>query len=1131
MAFETNTNHREYTVAGNRKRTSKQRKPADRKVSRRTVLKGGGAAIAAGVGHLVPGPVSDLLGSATLAAASTEFGGYLPQLRRYPYLTDVVGSYAAINWATDRSQSKASVIWGQQAGDGTYVLNQVTAATRVSITVNSVPVYQWKVELTGLAPDTVYRYRVILGTNPGIDLLGTDVTPAFRSQIAPGDGQPFTFAVFGDWASVYEADGTHPAQANLMAQVLAANPRFAVTTGDNGNHSGSQNNYGDLYTVGAQISGTFGPDFWARPGASIPVFPTIGNHGFGSSAAHHPHLLNWPQSRAVSMSGGRYARALYCCLNDTNPVEYPQTWYAFTAGNVRFYLLQTVWQDSNSGTADAYTNDYAYHWTQESEQYNWVKNDLEQHPHLLKLAFFHYPLYSDGKPIADEHLRGAHSLEGLLASHGVAIAFNGHTHLYQRNHKPHDQGLVSYVTGGGGAKLGPISASGCGVNTAYALGWSYSSNNGAGRGSSCGGAPRPISPDEVHHFLLVSVNGRSVTVTPINSLGQTFDVVTYDFSDISPVDIEPPTVPANLVAAVQGPYSVELTWEASTDNTGVAGYRIFRDEQELASVAGDTLLYLDDTTAPETTYSYTVCAFDAAGNESEPGNAAVAETPEDDQPPPPPAILFTDGFETGDMAMWAPSNGFTVQGQFTSSGFYAAVANVTNAAAVAYRQLDQPCPELYQRIRFFVSAYDNKTTYLQQFRTAQGGSLLGLYISGSGRLGYRNIVAGRNVNTTIAISKDQWHEAQIRVRINGTTSETEVWYDGNRIDQLSLTESLGSVDIGRVQLGESAARTHVIVYDDVVVSTGFIDPAVETDPPPYILDTLPPSPPTDPVANANGVTGIDLSWSASFDNVSVTAYRIYRDAAVVAEVPGTVTTWFDAGVLPDIAYTYTLDAQDAAGNVSDLSVPVVVTMFSEEPPPDEPPPDEPPLVTIFNDGFETGDMSLWTSSTGFDVDQANAYSGVYSAHLAITNSAGVAYRQLDQAYEELFHRIFMYMNVYDPKTTYLQQFRTLNGASLVGLYISASGRLGYRNIVSGVNVNSTIAITPGVWHEVQFRVRIAGAESQTEVWYDGARVPSLSKTEPLGSDGIGRIQLGESAARTLDIAYDDITVSTVFVEG
>ena len=34
---------------------------------------------------------------------------YEPQLTRYPYLTDVVGSTATVNWATDRSRSSGRV--------------------------------------------------------------------------------------------------------------------------------------------------------------------------------------------------------------------------------------------------------------------------------------------------------------------------------------------------------------------------------------------------------------------------------------------------------------------------------------------------------------------------------------------------------------------------------------------------------------------------------------------------------------------------------------------------------------------------------------------------------------------------------------------------------------------------------------------------------------------------------------------------------------------------------------------------------------------------------------------------------------------------------------------------------------
>ena len=84
---------------------------------------------------------------------------------------------------------------------------------------------------------------------------------------------------------------------------------------------------------------------------------------------------------------------------------------------------------------------------------------------------------------------------------------------------------VAYVTGGGGARLEP--ASRCGAPVAAALGWSYSSST---HGSSCGSLPRPTTIDRVFHFLLVTVNGSSVTVTPTDEQGRTFDVQTYHFS-------------------------------------------------------------------------------------------------------------------------------------------------------------------------------------------------------------------------------------------------------------------------------------------------------------------------------------------------------------------------------------------------------------------------------------------------------------------------------------------------------------------------------------------------------------------------------------------------------------------------
>ena len=65
----------------------------------------------------------------------------------------------------------------------------------------------------------------------------------------------------------------------------------------------------------------------------------------------------------------------------------------------------------------------------------------------------------------------------------------------------------------------------------------------------------------------------------------------------------------------------------------------------------------------------------------------------------------------------------------------------------------------------------------------------------------------------------------MHVVINGASSQTETWLDGVRINPLSLTESLGTSPIGRIQLGEnSTGRTYDVAFDTVDLSTAFISP-------------------------------------------------------------------------------------------------------------------------------------------------------------------------------------------------------------------------------------------------------------------------------------------------------------------
>jgi hypothetical protein len=536
-----------------------------------------------------------------------------PALRRYPYLTDVVGSYATINWGTDRSQTSGAVRYGR-AGSESCTAHYVPA-TRTAISVNGSLQYQWKAQLD-LLPGTQYCYRVYLGSGPvtEIDLLGSDSSPSFWTQMPMGATQSFSFAVFGDWGYV-SSSGTNSHQANVMSQLAASGARFALTTGDNGYPSGNQKNYGDLVQTGADTSAIFGPSFWKVPGSSMPIFLSLGNHGLSSSDANHPHLVTWPQDRAVSMSGGRYTKDTYCCLNGTNSVSLPSAWYAFDAGSARFYILDTAWTDNNVGTANPYKNDYDYHWAPGTPQLEWLKADLAAHPSILKFAIFHYPLHSDNpNEAASPYLLGANGLEGLLKQHNVDIAFTGHAHIYERN-LPSANGIFNYITGGGGATLGTLGT--CTPLDAYAIKFTTS-------GGACGSAPVPTSAAQVYHFLKVTLNGPNVTVTPINSLGQSFDVRNYNFS--TGLETSAPTVPGSVSAAAASGTQVNLTWSASSDNTGVRGYGVYRNGALIATVDKNTLSYADTNLTPSTSYTYRVDAFDGSSNHSAQSTAIPVTT-------------------------------------------------------------------------------------------------------------------------------------------------------------------------------------------------------------------------------------------------------------------------------------------------------------------------------------------------------------------------------------------------------------------------------------------------------------------------------------------------------------------------
>jgi hypothetical protein len=84
-------------------------------------------------------------------------------------------------------------------------------------------------------------------------------------------------------------------------------------------------------------------------------------------------------------------------------------------------------------------------------------------------------------------------------------------------------------------------------------------------------------------------------------------------------DKTPPTRPTDLTAAGVSTKQIDLTWTASTDDTGIAQYLVFRDDAPLPrAVVGGSSTEFSDTGLPAgSTHRYTVQAIDAAGTTSD----------------------------------------------------------------------------------------------------------------------------------------------------------------------------------------------------------------------------------------------------------------------------------------------------------------------------------------------------------------------------------------------------------------------------------------------------------------------------------------------------------------------------------
>jgi hypothetical protein len=193
-------------------------------------------------------------------------------------------------------------------------------------------------------------------------------------------------------------------------------------------------------------------------------------------------------------------------------------------------------------------------------------------------------------------------------------------------------------------------------------------------------------------------------------------------------------------------------------------------------------------------------------------------------------------------------------------------------------------------------------------------------------------------------------------------------------------------------------------------------------------------------------------------------------------------------------------------------------------------PTTPSSRILFADDFGTGNLSRWSSSSGLVVQRQEVFSPSWAARGTASGEATFARKALGTTLREVFYRLRFKLIQQGPNHVGLQRLLGPDGDPILTVFVTTAGMLGYVAEGTGTSITSGSVVTKGVWHELQIRAFIDGPSSATTVWLDGTKVGALTRTLPLGTTPVGRVQIGGSATgRTYDVVFDDVVVSDAFV--
>lgn len=325
--------------------------------------------------------------------------------------------------------------------------------------------------------------------------------------------------------------------------------------------------------------------------------------------------------------------------------------------------------------------------------------------------------------------------------------------------------------------------------------------------------------------------------------------------NIAVLDLQPPSTPESPSVINRTHTTISLKWTNSSDNAGVKGYYVYRDGKKIITTS--KTVYTNKDLIPGHQYTYSVKAYDAAGNVSESGEALCAATVADYQPPTIPGSPYVSSVAFTSITLsWKPSSDNTGTKRYE---IYMCGTKKASTSATSYTCKGLSPGRTYD---FTIKAFDIAGNYSSSSSTVYADTIADMSAPSIPPGLKTESITATEVSLAWSPSSDNVKVKKYEVYCNGkktgTTSKTT--FSGRKlIPGKSYKYTIRAVDTSGLQSAESTSLT-ITTLNDLKKPT---------------------TPENLKITSING-SSVSLSWNASTDNNDVKGYKLYCNGTVIA---------------------------------------------------------------------------------------------------------------------------------------------------------------------------------------------------------------------------------------------------------